>query len=164
MKNVYLIGMPGCGKSTMGRHLSTKLKRNFIDLDDYIESESNKSIEEIFEDGEDAFRAIETSCLKKVSEMSNLIVATGGGIVTVPGNDGIMKSSGITVFIDADADFILKNCPLDGRPLLKNKEKIYRLYEQRIELYRSCAMYTVKNDGFFCDACDAIEKIILSVF
>ena len=160
MKNIYLVGMPGCGKSTIGKKISENLGIEFLDLDDYIVSCSKTSIADMFEEGEAVFRNAETSCLKEVTKNENLIVATGGGVVVTPENIEIMKKSGIVIFIDCDVEVISKNSPLDGRPLLKDKTKIYDLYNNRIALYKKSAMYEVLNNGTIDETIKNIEKII----
>ena len=109
MNNIYLIGMPGCGKSTIGEIISKEINREFIDLDEYIIEYSGKSIEELFSDGEPHFRSVETECLKLVSNMNNLIVATGGGIIETSDNDQIMRNSGIVIFIHTTPEKIMEN-------------------------------------------------------
>ena len=160
MKNIYLVGMPGCGKSTIGKKISENLGIEFLDLDDYIVSCSKRSIADMFEEGEAVFRNAETSCLKEVTKNENLIVATGGGVVVTPENIKIMKKSGIVIFIDCDVDVILKNSSLEGRPLLKDKTKIYDLYSDRIALYKKSAMHEVLNNGTIDETIKNIEKII----
>ena len=91
MKNIYLVGMPGCGKSTIGKKISEELAIEFLDLDDYIVSYSKRSIADMFQEGEKVFRNAETNCLKEVSKKENLIVATGGGVVVTPENIEIMQ-------------------------------------------------------------------------
>ena len=160
MKNIYLIGMPGCGKSTIGKSVSSSLDIKFIDLDEYIVSFSGRTIADMFEEGESIFRKAETDSLKEVAKKENLIVATGGGVVVTPENIDIMQKSGTVIFIDCEAETILKNCSLEGRPLLRDKNKIYDLYNNRIALYRKAAMHTVQNDGSFDEAVKKTEEMI----
>lgn len=157
MKNIYLIGMPGCGKSTIGRIISSKIKKQFIDLDLFIAERTEKSIDELFEKGESFFRKAETHCLKEASTMCAAIIATGGGIVTADENIDVMKNSGVVVYINTPVERIIKNSSLDGRPLLKDKNKIFELYEKRRDLYLRAADITVDNIG---NAKEAAEKII----
>ncbi len=159
--------MPGCGKSTLGRNVADNLSMSFIDADDYIVKKSGKTIDEIFaESGNEGFRKIESDCLLDISKMKNVIVATGGGIVTIPENIPVMKSTGSIVFIDTPVKNILDNSSLSGRPLLKDKTKIYDLYNERIEIYRSSADYICENagmlsiaEGKLIDICRKIAKI-----
>lgn len=161
MKNIYLIGMPGCGKSTIGKIISGEINCDFIDLDAFITEDTGKAIDELFKMGESHFRSVETACLKKVSTRENLVVATGGGIIVTDGNADIMKKSGRVIFIDTPPDQIIKNSDLDGRPLLAdNKDRIYELFEKRYALYLDAADVVVKNVGSIDEA---VEKIIYEI-
>ena len=148
MNNIYLIGMPGCGKSTIGRILSRSLGMAHIDADGFLEQKFGMSIPHIFETkGEDAFRQMETEALTELACKNNIIVSTGGGVVTRTHNKEIMKKSGTVVFIDSAPDTILGNSNLGGRPLLKDKSRIFELYNARIDLYRDFADITADNNG-----------------
>lgn len=160
MNNIYLVGMPGCGKTTIANFICEKIGINLIDLDEFIVTREGKSIGELFEIGEPYFRELETNALKAVTAMEGVVVATGGGVVVKNENIEIMKKDGKVIFIDASPKFIIDNSSLDGRPLLKNKEKIYELYSNRIENYRKSADYTVVNDGMLSDACRKTEEAI----
>ncbi len=163
MNNIYLVGMPGCGKSTIGALCAQKTLFQFVDADDYIVECEGRTIEDMFEISEEEFRTAETKALKKLSQKDNLIVATGGGIVTREENIDIMKKSGKVIFIDASVNFILDNCSLGGRPLLKDKNKIYDLYNARIGLYRKAADYTIANDGILSSVCKRLEETIRKI-
>lgn len=148
MNNIYLVGMPGCGKSTIGRAVSKKLGIKFLDADDYIVKKTAKTIDEIFlEVGNEGFRKIESECLVEISKMQNVLVATGGGIVTVLENISVMKDTGKVIFIDTPVENILKNSSLSNRPLLKDKSKIYELYNERIEKYNFASDFICENSG-----------------
>ncbi len=163
MKNIYLVGMPGCGKTTIGNIVADNLGIPFMDLDRYIVDREGRTIPEIFKEGESVFRKAETDALKAVSNTENLLVATGGGIVTVEENINIMKSTGKIIFIDASADFILNQSSLEGRPLLNDKDRIYELYKSRISLYRRAADYTVSNDTILSDVCKKTQQIVSKI-
>lgn len=160
MNNIYLVGMPGCGKTTIGGLIAEGLGRTLVDLDECIVEREGRTIPEIFEEGESVFRSAETAALRDIASKDKLLVATGGGIVTIEENIGIMKESGRVIFIDASPDFIMSNSALDGRPLLKDKNKIYDLYKARIALYRKAADFTVLNDGILSDVCKKVEEVI----
>lgn len=160
MNNFYLVGMPGCGKSTIGRSVSRELNMEFVDLDLYIEKKTKKSIDELFGVGEEHFRKIETDCLKEIANANKYLVATGGGVVEKNENIDIMRKSGIVIFIDVSCRNILDKCSLDGRPLLKDKNRIFELYDRRISLYRKSADYTVDNGGLLSTACEKIIHLI----
>ena len=157
MNNIYLIGMPGCGKSTIGRILSQKLGKTHIDADVFLEEKFGMSIPHIFETkGEDIFRQMETETMTDLACIDNIIVSTGGGVVTRAANRGIMQKSGIIVFIDSTPETILANSNLGGRPLLKDKTRIFDLYNARIDLYRDFADITADNNGLIETAVNAI--------
>ena len=80
-KSITLIGMPGCGKTTIGKLLSKKLNYQFIDIDSYIEEKQGKTIDEIFKNGEEYFRNIETEACRELGEIKNSIISSGGGVV-----------------------------------------------------------------------------------
>ena len=163
MNNIYLIGMPGCGKTTLGTKVAAKLGWEFADLDRVIVEREGSTIAEIFEEGEKVFRKAETEALKEISSKDNLLVSTGGGIVTKEENIEILKSSGKVIFIDASVEFIMDKSSLEGRPLLKDKNKIYDLYRARISLYRKAADFTVTNDGILSDVCSRLEETIRKI-
>ena len=163
MNNIYLIGMPGCGKTTLGTLVSRKIGMELTDLDEYIVINQGRTIPEIFEEGEAVFRQIETEALKEIASRSGVFVSTGGGIVTIGENIDIMKTSGTVIFIEASVEFILENSSLDGRPLLKDKNRIYDLYTKRISLYRKAADYTVENNGILSDVCKKLEQTVRKI-
>ena len=161
MNNIYLIGMPGCGKSTIGKILSKALNMQVIDADTYLENKYNDTIPNIFETkGEADFRQKETSTIEELSKKDNLIVSTGGGVVVTYKNKDIMKKRGTVVFIYSHPEVILSNSSLGGRPLLEDKNRIFDLYKQRIELYREFADVTIDNNG----SLDAAVNQIINYF
>ncbi len=134
-QNIVLIGMPGCGKSTMGKLLSSRLGREFIDTDEVIEQVAGTKISEIFAlQGENAFRDIESDVIKSVSKTGGKIIATGGGAVLRPQNVFALRQNGFIIFLNRD----LENLPAtDSRPLSNNREKLEKLYKTRLPIYRS---------------------------
>ncbi|MBE7054023.1 MAG: shikimate kinase [Ruminococcaceae bacterium] len=163
MGNFYLIGMPGCGKSTIGKEISKKLGMVLIDADFYLEEKEKRKISDIFaQDGEAQFRNLETKYLKELSENKNILISTGGGVILKEENTDIMKKSGKVIFIDTSCENILKNSSLLGRPLLKDdKNRIYNLYELRYEKYIKSADYIYKNDKDIKSAVEEISKFII---
>ncbi len=151
MKNVYLVGFMGTGKTVAGRILARLLGRNFIDLDDLIELSESSTINDIFCDkGESAFRDLETTHLKKISNENNLIVACGGGIVIKQDNIDIMKSTGIIVCLTASPEIIFNRVKLNtARPLLNvdnPPDKIKKLLEIRKSFYEK-ADFQIDTSG-----------------
>lgn len=160
-KNIVLIGMPGCGKSTIAKILSNKLSINYIDLDKYIQGKSNKSIDELFKIGEEHFRNVESFICKEVSELDNLIISTGGGIIKRKVNIDRLKKNGIIVFLDRPVEQILKDINTSTRPLLKQgKEKILNLYDERYHLYKEYCDIHIMNDKSIYDTIDDIIKAL----
>lgn len=162
MKNkVVLIGMPGCGKSTIGKLVSKELNLNFIDMDKYIETMTAKTIPELFEQGEDYFRDFETLACKELSKKSNTLISSGGGVVKRKENIEILKKESYIIFIDRPLEELLIDIDISKRPLLKEgQEKLIKLYEERYELYKSAADEIVKNDKSLRATINIIKEII----
>ncbi|KMT21334.1 shikimate kinase [Clostridium cylindrosporum] len=147
MDKVALIGMPGCGKSTIGKLLESKLSISLIDLDDYITKMEGKSIDELFSKGEDNFRNSESRALREVASLNgSIIVSTGGGIVKNTKNVSVLRENFLVVFIDRPVDNIYEDIDTDSRPLLKNnKDALINLYNERYELYKGACHIHIKN-------------------
>lgn len=159
--NVVLIGMPGCGKSTIGEIIAKDLNYDFYDMDVYIEEIAGKSIPELFQEGESVFRELETRACKELSEKDNMIIASGGGVVKKTINMEIMKEKSIIVFIDRPTEEIIKDVNVSTRPLLKDgAEKVYDLYKERYELYKEAADAIVVNKGLIEEVIESCEKAI----
>ncbi|MCL2205166.1 MAG: hypothetical protein FWB82_01415 [Treponema sp.] len=155
MENIVLIGMPGCGKTTIGRLLSEISGKPLIDIDSQIEVAAGKTIPEIFaSEGEAAFRRIEADVIKKYGKESGLILATGGGCVTQEENYRRLRQNASVVFITRSIEKLAR----DGRPL--SQGNLSNLYEDRLPLYRRFADITVANDS---DAQTAAMKILTSI-
>ncbi|MCH4178949.1 MAG: shikimate kinase [Megasphaera sp.] len=145
--NIILIGMPGSGKSTFGKALAEKLGRTFIDADDFLVMQEGKTIPELFAVSEDCFRDAETRTAKTLAEQENIIIACGGGVVKRPVNIEIYKKTGHIIFVDRSPERIANDIEIGTRPLLKNgAKKLYELYHERIQAYRTAADYIVAND------------------
>lgn len=159
-QDIILIGMPGCGKSTLGRKLASILNRSFLDLDNVIEETSGKIINDIFaESGEKVFRKLETEAFHNAIR-DGRVIATGGGIVTVPENK-VIAEQGIVVFVDRPLETLLNTISTEERPLLKSgKERLITLYKERYDLYCDWAKIHVENTGTMEET---IEKIIKEV-
>ena len=137
--NIYLVGMMGVGKTTVGRILARELKYRFFDTDELIVRVANQSIAEIFErEGEEAFRELETKVLGELCAYQNSVVATGGGIVTRSSNWGKMHY-GIVVWLDVSVDRLYDRLREDTtRPLLREgelKSKLQSLLNERERFY-----------------------------
>ena len=143
MENIVLIGMAGCGKSTVGALLAQKTGRPFVDCDREIQRLAGKSIPELFaDDGEAAFRAVETRVLEQLGKQSGLIIATGGGCVTQQRNYPLLHQNGTLVWLHRVPALL----PTDGRPL-SQKTDPQQLYRQRLPLYEAFSDCSVQNSG-----------------
>lgn len=141
MENIILIGMPGCGKSTVGRLLAEKTGRILVDTDAQIEILAQKTIPRIFaEDGEAVFRDLETKVLAEFCKQSGLVIATGGGCVTQVRNHPLLHQNGTIFWLQRDLDKL----PTDGRPLSTDLAAMYRT---RAPLYAQFADHTIDNNG-----------------
>jgi len=132
-QNIALIGMPGCGKSTVGRILAHALERPFADIDERIVAAAGKSIPRIFaEDGEETFRRLETRLLGEEAKKSGMVISTGGGVVTRPENLDLLRQNSFIVYLERELNELSSN----GRPLSQNTG-IQALAEQRLPLYET---------------------------
>lgn len=147
-KNIVLIGMPGCGKTTFGKALAAGLHRPFVDADEFIEEQEGRTIKDMFAVSEDCFRDAETRASRTLSSrMRGAVIACGGGIVKRAVNITMLKETGVVIFIDRNPDDIAGDVEMSSRPLLAaGKQKIYDLYKERMDLYRHAADYTISND------------------
>jgi shikimate dehydrogenase len=132
-RNIALIGMPGCGKSTVGRIFAQMTGRPFADIDERVEAAAGKSIPQIFaEDGEETFRQLETRILGGEARKSGMVIATGGGVVTRPENLDLLRQNSFIVYLKRE----LSDLVTDGRPRWQNIG-IQALAEQRLPLYEA---------------------------
>lgn len=153
---IYLIGMPGSGKTTIARKLSKALSYTYLDLDGEIEKKAHLFIEEIFETyGEEKFRALETEALANI-DMDDAVIACGGGVVTVKSNKDLMQ--GLKIYLDTDLDVITERLKEDYvRPLLRSKT-LEQLYDERFLKYQDFADAIVSNNYDM----DQTVKVILN--
>lgn len=153
MENIILIGMPGCGKSTVGKALAQRLGRRFVDADTVLEELAGKTIPEIFaEDGELAFRRWETETLRHLGKESGLVLATGGGCVTQEENYPLLHQNGRIVFLQR----AVEKLSTDGRPLSQSGD-LEKMYEARRESYFRFADQAADNNG---DLEETLKQII----
>ena len=142
-ENIVLIGMPGCGKSTIGKALADRTCKTFADADEKIVELAGKSIPEIFaDDGEEVFRAWETQALAELGKQSGLILSTGGGCVTRDRNYTLLHQNGTIYWLKRDPSKL----PTDGRPLSQTG-KLADMYQKRRPLYEAFADSVIDNDG-----------------
>ena len=153
MENIILIGMPGCGKSTIGKQLADMENRIFFDADDYLEKKFGTSIPDIFAKyGEEIFRQMETEVLAELSKRSSLVIATGGGCVTRPENYPILHQNGKIIWIQRN----IQALPTDGRPLSLSNN-LQDMFKIRKPLYDAFCELVVNNDG---TPAEAVQNIL----
>ena len=142
---IFLIGMPGSGKSTLGKQLAEKLLTRFVDLDHEIETHEQKSVTEIFsQSGEDYFRQVETKLLHQFcASQESFVMATGGGAPVFFDGINIINNSGVSVFLDVPIETLVRNTSnRSTRPLLKNdgeeqlRQKLTKIRESRLATYQ----------------------------
>ncbi len=155
-QNIVLIGMPSSGKSSIGKRVAEKLKREFIDIDLEIEKERGKTIPQIFSElGGDYFRKIEKEITLRVCSLSGKVISTGGGVVKDSDNLFSLKQNGKVILITRDIDKLIS----EGRPLSKDKESIKKLYQERKDLYNLFADARVENDGEIDEAVKGVIEL-----
>ncbi len=155
LENIVLIGMPGSGKSTIGRLLAKATGRELVDTDAMVEEKAGLPIPEIFaRQGEAAFRTLESACIREAGSRSGCVIATGGGVVTRPENRDPLRQNGRLVFLER----ALEELPTHGRPL-SQAHPLAELYAARAPLYQAWADITAKNTG----AAETVAAKILEV-
>lgn len=147
MKNIFLTGFMGCGKTTIGKLIKSKTKFKVIDTDLQIKKCINMPIEEIFNKyGEQNFRNLETILLKKINKHKNLIVVTGGATLISNKNFEIIKNNSIIIFINTNFEICLKRIQNSKRPLIKiinSSTKLKKLYIERQKQYEQIATHSI---------------------
>lgn len=165
MKNIYLVGFMGTGKTAVGRVLAERLSRKFVEMDQLIEKQENKEIKDIFaENGQDYFRKLESQLLKKLSSQSNLVVSCGGGIVCNQDNLDILQNTGYVFSLSASPNSIFERIKgSNHRPLLNGTdplEKIKELLETRKLFYEKAGIKIDTNNLSVEDVADYILKLL----
>ena len=153
MQNIVLIGMPGCGKSTIGKLLAEATGKKFADSDELITEMAGKTVPEIFaDDGEATFRNWETKALTELGKQSGLVIATGGGCVTQARNYDTLHQNGQIFWLQRDLSLL----PVDGRPL-SQANKLEVLYQIRKPMYEAFADHVISNDS---EVSSTVQKIL----
>ena len=143
MENIVLIGMPGCGKTTVGIALAEKLGKKFVDADAALEERTGRKITDIIpREGEASFRTLETETLAELGKQSGLVIATGGGCVTQERNYPLLHQNGTIFWLTRDLDKL----PTDGRPL-SQANKLADMYRIRKPMYEAFSDCIIDNDG-----------------
>lgn len=148
-ENIVFVGMPGSGKSVIGSRVAKRLGKPFVDTDTEIERRAGKSIPQIFEEeGEEAFRLLETQVLSDVTSRSGWVIATGGGAVTRRENHPLLRQNGRIVFLERPVEQLSRK----GRPLSSSPEAVRRLYTERLPLYLALCDLRLRNTRGVFDA------------
>ncbi len=149
MKNIILIGMPGCGKTTIGKILAKKLNMQLLDCDRVFEKNFGTTISDFFSaHGEEAFRNEETKLLSSLVKQKDAIISTGGGCVEREENKDILQKGGTVIFINRPLENIHRNIRTASRPLLaKDKNRLFELYNRRFSKYKDFCHTEIKNTG-----------------
>jgi len=154
--NLVLIGMSGGGKTSLGRKAAKKLGKAFVDTDEEIVKRIGMPIADFFaQEGEAAFREIETEVLHEFSAQNNMVISTGGGIVKNPLNVEYLKRNGHIIWLKRDAELLQSG---NGRPLAPDKAATLKLYEERLPLYTAAAEAIAENNGTAEEGLEAILK------
>lgn len=157
LQNVVLIGMPGCGKSTVGAALAQKLGKTFVDADAEIERRTGKAIPDIFaQEGEEAFRRYEADIIADLTRQNRQVIACGGGVVKTPQNLHALRQNGPVLWVQRP----IEKLATAGRPLSKGSEALRRMEHERLPLYRAAATGTVCNDGALTDTVTAALHLL----
>lgn len=146
-RKIALIGMPGSGKSTIGNLLAKKYKVTFCDVDKYMEEKYKIKIGELYKIGEEYFREIEKKSVEEIINLSPRIISTGGGIVKSDQSMKLLKRDRLIILINRPLEDIIRNMDIN-RPIFKgDKNKIYKLYEERYPLYKKYKDIELWNSG-----------------
>ena len=157
-QNIVLVGMPGCGKTTVGKRLAIELNREFFDTDDVITQKENMTPSEIITHcGEPKFREIEASVCSELATKTNSIISTGGGAILREDNVIHLKNNGVIFFIDRELDKIR---PTGNRPLSNSEDKLKAVYEKRYPIYCGCCDFHIKSDENIEHTIELIKKYI----
>ena len=160
---VYLVGMPGSGKSTVGPELARRLGVPFVELDEEIQRAAGASVREIFEQqGEERFRELEAAALVQAASRDPSVVSCGGGVVLEPANRVALRATGEVVFLSVPLDVLRERvAPSTDRPLIRSEGDLERLFHEREPLYREFAAHVVDASGPAEDVAAAIERELL---
>jgi len=162
---LWLVGMMGSGKSSVGRALAERLDRSFVDTDDVVTRQMGRSISELWgEHGEAAFRDLEAAAVAEVAKGRPRVVATGGGVVLAASNTATMRASGMVIWLKARPETLTARVALNPRrPLLLDGEpleKLSEILEQRTSRYEAAAHAVVATDGLEIESVvDRIEEL-----
>ncbi|MBQ8162104.1 MAG: shikimate kinase [Clostridia bacterium] len=166
-RHIFIIGMPGSGKSSLGRRVAGNLHVRYVDMDQMIQDILGLSVSDIFAQyGQEAFRRAETNLLVYLSGEKPCLISTGGGCILREENRRIMKANGLVLLVDRPLEDIKGDIKLDRRPLLAEKGlgEVDRLYAERIDIYRREADLRLDNSLGYYAGVTNMEKIIRMQF
>ncbi|MBD5131965.1 MAG: shikimate kinase [Clostridiales bacterium] len=153
-QNIVLVGMSGCGKTTIGKLLAERLNKTFVDTDEELIKIFRKPIPEVFrEDGEEAFRAAEKQVVEALSKRNASVIATGGGAPLSEVSRERLKQNAVTVYLTRNVNSLDRT----GRPLAVSEQRVKEMLVMRDPIYRKAADFAVSNDG---TPQEAVEKIL----
>lgn len=162
-RHIFLIGMPGSGKSALGRRVAGKLQLPYLDMDVYLTEVTGMDTAQLYQRfGEKPFRDAETRLLQELVGTAPGIISTGGGACLRPENRELMRNHGVIIMIDRPVDDIISNYRAEKRPLLaqKSHEEIEELFNQRLPIYRELADIVMCNNNGFQNGIAALEEIV----
>ncbi len=154
--DIVLIGMPGSGKTTIGRLLAEKLQADFYDVDQYIEKKYHDKIRELYKNGEEYFRELERKSIKEIINKSPKIIATGGGVIKSKENMDMLKENRVIIFINRPLKEIIKDIDIT-RPIFNDKEEVlFQLFKERYNLYKKYSQIEIINSGTLASVVDEL--------
>jgi len=162
-RHIFLVGMPGSGKSALGRHVAQKLQIPYLDTDVYLTEATGMDTAQLYAAfGEQAFRDAETRLLQKLINATPGIISTGGGLCLREENRLLMHNHGLIVLIDRPIDDIMLDIRAEKRPYLaqKGREEVERIYNERMPIYRSAADIVMDNGNGFHNGLAALEDVV----
>ncbi len=165
MNNVYLTGMPGCGKSALGQRVAQELGMEFVDVDKVVlEMANEEDVNNIFrKQGVKEFRRLEKQALRELSKKDGLLVSTGGGAVLDNENVDVMINTGEVIFVEVSLEMLKKRIDTSSRPLVSDiGPALESLYFNRINTYKTTCTRNFNNDGELEEAVTAMVELIKS--
>ena len=162
-RHIFLVGMPGSGKSALGRRVAQKLQIPYLDTDVYLTEATGMNTAQLYTTfGEQAFRDGETRLLQQLVNATPGIISTGGGVCLREENRRLMRNHGLIVLIDRPIDDIMLDIRAEKRPFLaqKGREEIERIYNERMPIYKSAADVVMDNGKGFHNGLASLEEIV----